>query len=110
MFVIAFGRVIANHHEANWEEAVKNAEVTAMHCVDLRRTILELLLALPIESVAASKKSGEEEVRAEAERAKPEKAATADAAKEEAAGVKAAEEEAACCIRALAALLLSLSL
>jgi hypothetical protein len=110
VFVIAFGRVIANHHEANWEEAVKNAEVTAMHQLDLRRTILELLLALPtVESLLKVKsmclyedsdddscEEEEEEVGAGAPLAvEEEEAARVKAAEEEAARLKAAEEEAA---------------
>ena len=110
VFVIAFGRVIANHHEANWEEAVKNAEVTAMHCIDLRRTILELLLALPTvgsllkvksmclyeDSDDDSYEEEEEEVGAGAPLAvEEEEAARVKAAEEEAARLKAVEEEAA---------------
>jgi len=110
VFVIAFGRVIANHHEANWEEAVKNAEVTAMHCIDLRRTILELLLALPTvgshlkvksmclyeDSDDDSYEEEEEEVGAGAPLAvEEEEAARVKAAEEEAARLQAAEEEAA---------------
>ena len=110
VFVIAFGRVIANHHEANWEEAVKNAEVTAMHQLDLRRTILELLLALPtVESLLKVKsmclyedsdddscEEEEEEVGAGAPLAvEEEEAARVKAAEEEATRLKAAEEEAA---------------
>ena len=108
VFVIAFGRVIANHHEANWEEAVKNAEVTAMHRIDLRRTILELLLALPtVESLLKVKSMclyedsdddsyEEEEVGAGAPLAvEEEEAARVKAAEEEAARLKAVEEEAA---------------